>query len=486
MKNNIIDYHKNLEDKIASLRNNLGDNNAREDLRRFAHHLRNYEYSGHYNSVASKLLLKAEIIKSIYELCSDNNDQGNIKKLLHHTFELNLKIHDTKLSRIDAIGYLSNEISELNIDNKFSIIIIQAKENYFSIIIEKLFEGISSESLRFISNLLIDCSRESLHKQEIYKKLNSSLKYIKNCPIKLHCLDKNTNKNKFTKVIDLNKSANIRIFNYFSGNLAVGYSHLYETPKQIANFYSLNIVYAVSYILAKKSLSIDINEKRMIHIDKKEQTNKHFQNNVRAIIEYTISRLADNDKYVIGALDRKFSLNHRVKHQPTEIKQVNINELDEVGLRNLKKLVSKRIHKVSRLKKHTKNLKNHNYDIFVNKNDKFIPQLVLDQSKLIRAKSFFDKAQILDNKGLKLQSIVLYTTALKLDSKFKEAYFARGLNYYNLENFQQAINDFTKALEIDASYNEAYHHRGLSYARMKELEKAISDFNITIKLDKKA
>ena len=258
-----INYQKQLDDNILHLKKHLGDNNAKEDLRRFAHHLRNYEYSGNYSSIESKLLIKAEIIKSIYELCDNSHNQDDTKSLLHKTFELNIKIHDPSTPRIDSIAYLAKEISELNTKNKFSILIIQAKENYFSIIIEKLYEAISTENLRFISNLLIDCANTSITKHEIYKKLTASLKYIKNCPLKLHCLDKNINKNKITGVIDLNKSANIRIFNYFTSNIAVGYSKLYETPKQITNFYSLNIIYAISYILAKKSLSIDRKSTRL-------------------------------------------------------------------------------------------------------------------------------------------------------------------------------------------------------------------------------
>lgn len=482
--NEAIDYQKKLDANIVHLKKHLGDSNAKEDLRRFAHHLRNYEYSGNYNSIQSKLLIKAEIIKSIYELCNNSHNQDDIKLLLHKTFELNLKIHDQSISRVDSIAYLAKEISELNIDNKFSILIIQAKENYFSIIIEKSFEGVTAENLRFLSNLLIDFTRVTPTKHEIYKKLTASLKYIRNCPIKLHCLDKNINRNKFTRVIDLNQSANIRIFNFFSGNIAVGYSKLYETPKQITNFYSLNIVYAISYILAKKSLSINMNDKKIVSSNKEQSTNNIFKENVQHIIEYTVSRLVDYDKYVIGSLDRKFSLNHRVEHQPTEVKQVNINELDSTGLQNLKKLINKRINKVSKLNRYTKELNNNKFDHFVNTNDKFIPGLVLEQAKLIRAKSFFNKARKLDASGLETSAISYYTAAIQLDTKFKEAFFHRGINYYNSKNYLQAINDFSKAIEIDEKYCEAYHHRGLSLAVIKKLDKAIVDFSKATTIDK--
>jgi len=483
--NTKTDYGKNLESQIIYLKNLLGSSNAKEELRRFAHHLRNYEYSGDYKNVQSKLLIKAEIIKSIFDLCDNSEeDVSSIKQLLHHTFELNLKIHDKSTQRIDAIKLLAEEISMLDLDNKFSIIIVKAEENYFSIIVEKLFEGVTTENLRFLSNLIIDCCRESLSKQDIFKKLNASLKFVQNCPIKIHCLDKNTQKNKVSGVIDLNKSSNIRIYNFFSGNVAVGYSKLYDTPKQISNFFSLNIVYAISYILAKKNLSVNLEHKRIEVVNTEKTSDKNFQNNVKNIIEYTISRLAEDDKYVIGALDRKFNLNNRVKNFPTDVKQININELDEQGLRNLKKLVSKRINKVSKLHKVTPKLNSEKFDHYVNQHYKLIPQLVMDQAKLIRAKAFFNRGEAADQKGRVEDALQMYSAAIKLDPKFKEAYFSRGMNYFNSENYQQAITDFSKALELDGNYTEAYHYRGLAHAQVKSLSKAITDFNSAIKLDK--
>ena len=70
-----INHDLQLESKISYIKNNLGNDNAKEDLRRFAHHLRNYEYHGKYYNMFSKFLLKAEIIKSVYELCNKGTSQ---------------------------------------------------------------------------------------------------------------------------------------------------------------------------------------------------------------------------------------------------------------------------------------------------------------------------------------------------------------------------------------------------------------------------
>ena len=84
-------------------------------MRRFAHNLRNYEYHGNYYNIFSKFLLKAEVIKSIYELCETSNNCGHIKNTLYNILDLNLKLYDDKTSKADISNYLTNHIFALNI-----------------------------------------------------------------------------------------------------------------------------------------------------------------------------------------------------------------------------------------------------------------------------------------------------------------------------------------------------------------------------------
>ena len=329
-----------------------------------------------------------------------------------------------------------------------------------------------------MSNLLSECLNKKLDNKQIYKKLANSLNHIKKCPIKLHCIDSHYNRSDNTE-----NNTNIRIYNYYNKKYILGYSKLEHSKDEKINFYGLNIIYSISYILAKTSSYIDINNKKIIQIDdKKQSSNIIFKNNINNIIEYSILRLTNNDKYVIGALDRKFNLNYRIKYQPNEIKQININELDYNGIRNLKDLISFRIKKVSKLNQYSNKLSNNNFNSYVQKNDKLIPQLALEQAKLSRAKAFFNKAQQLDKKGKHQEAIIFYSKTIELDVQFKEAYFYRANNYYNLKKYHKAIEDYSNAINADPNYYEAYHKRGLSYAEIKSLDKAIIDFNSAIKL----
>jgi tetratricopeptide (TPR) repeat protein len=480
-------YSKNIDNQISYLKKNIGQDNAKEDLRRFAHHLRNYEYSGEFENSQSKLLVKAEIIKTIFMLCTNSIEDKNIniiEKLLHHTFELNFKLNNYNLTDQEKLELFAKEINNLDLDNQFLILVVKTKESDFTIVIEKFFEGITEQSKKFIAQLLTKIYEKTLSYQEIFSLFNSSLKYIKDCPIKVHFLNKNQTSNRIAGLVDINRNSNIRIYNFFSGNVAVGYSKLYETPKRVSNFYSLNIVYAISYILAKKNLSVNLDEKKITKSDDALTADQNFSQNVEKIIESTINRLAETDKYVIGSIDRKFNLNKKVSLFPDDVKQININELDENGLKGLKKLVKLRIKKVSRLKKLTSKLANDKFENFVDQNYKFIPQIVLDQSRIVRAKEFYKKG--LDARKRKdfLLADKLFDEAVKSDSRFKEAFFERGYNKYLQENFASAVEDFTKVIELDPSYEEAFHVRGLCYSKMKNIKLAIDDFSYLLKNQK--
>ncbi|MBL6621849.1 MAG: hypothetical protein ISP24_04115 [Rickettsiales bacterium] len=473
-------YSKNIENQISYLKKNIGQDNAKEDLRRFAHHLRNYEYSGEFENSQSKLLVKAEIIKTIFMLCTNSADDkniNNIEKLLHHTFELNFKLNNYNLSSKEKTLLFMNEIHGLDLDNQFLILVVKTKENDFTLVIEKFFEGVTEQGTKFLAQLLLKIHEQTYSYQEIFSLFNASLKYIKDCPIKVHFLNKNQSSSKLAGFVDINRNSNIRIYNFFSGNVAVGYSKLYETPKRVSNFYSLNIVFAISYILAKKNLSVNLDDKKISESETDISTDKIFSQNVEKIIEFTISRLAETDKYVIGSLDRKFNLNKKVREFPAEVKQININELDESGLIGLKKLIKKRIHKVCKLRKLTSNLAGEKFEDFIDKNYKFIPQIVLDQSRIVRAKEFYKKAIIARNKKNFILANKLFDEAIKSDSRFKEAFFERAKNKYIQEDFEAAIDDLTRAIELDQGYEDAFHMRGLCYSKIKKIKLAINDLS---------
>jgi len=62
-------------------------------------------------------------------------------------------------------------------------------------------------------------------------------------------------------------------------------------------------------------------------------------------------------------------------------------------------------------------------------------------------------------------------------------YFYRGNRYYNLHQYEKAVENYTKAIELAPYYDWAYNNRGASYKNLRQYEKAIEDFKKAIELD---
>jgi hypothetical protein len=75
--------------------------------------------------------------------------------------------------------------------------------------------------------------------------------------------------------------------------------------------------------------------------------------------------------------------------------------------------------------------------------------------------------------------------AIAVNPKHAEAYNNRGLAFYNLKLYQQAIEDFSQALRIKPQYAEALNNRGNAYYAVDQYEKAEADFNQSLRLKPK-
>jgi tetratricopeptide (TPR) repeat protein len=64
-------------------------------------------------------------------------------------------------------------------------------------------------------------------------------------------------------------------------------------------------------------------------------------------------------------------------------------------------------------------------------------------------------------------------------------HYANGVNFYNSNNFNSAINEFTQAIQISPEYADAYIGRGNSYDNKGDVEMALHDYLEASKLDKK-
>ena len=61
------------------------------------------------------------------------------------------------------------------------------------------------------------------------------------------------------------------------------------------------------------------------------------------------------------------------------------------------------------------------------------------------------------------------------------SYYNRGIVYNDLKKFKCAIQDFTRAIELDSNNSQYYNSRGIAYFNDNNYEKAISDFTEAFK-----
>jgi len=64
-----------------------------------------------------------------------------------------------------------------------------------------------------------------------------------------------------------------------------------------------------------------------------------------------------------------------------------------------------------------------------------------------------------------------------------ELYVLRGITWYNMTSYNNAIADYNKALAFNPNYELAFYNRGLAWVANKKYDKAIEDYNTVIELD---
>jgi tetratricopeptide (TPR) repeat protein len=75
-----------------------------------------------------------------------------------------------------------------------------------------------------------------------------------------------------------------------------------------------------------------------------------------------------------------------------------------------------------------------------------------------------------------------YTRALRLDPRYTEALYSRGVLYWReMGRYESAIEDLSRVLELDPSRAEAYLNRALAYKMRLEYSQALADFERYLK-----
>jgi len=75
--------------------------------------------------------------------------------------------------------------------------------------------------------------------------------------------------------------------------------------------------------------------------------------------------------------------------------------------------------------------------------------------------------------------------AIATNPKFAEAYNNRGLAFYNLNLYQDALKDFSQSIRMKPNYAEAFNNRGNVYYELDQYAKAQADFDQSLKLKPK-
>ncbi|MEK7842545.1 MAG: tetratricopeptide repeat protein [Deltaproteobacteria bacterium] len=120
------------------------------------------------------------------------------------------------------------------------------------------------------------------------------------------------------------------------------------------------------------------------------------------------------------------------------------------------------------------------------KEKKQVKAKIAVEERSFEAKGWFDKGY---QHGLSKEydkEVEAYTNAIALNPNYGDAYYNRGLAYYDKGQYDIAIEDYTSAIAINPNYGDAYYNRGLAYYNKALYDRAIEDYTSAIVLDPNA
>lgn len=81
------------------------------------------------------------------------------------------------------------------------------------------------------------------------------------------------------------------------------------------------------------------------------------------------------------------------------------------------------------------------------------------------------------------KAIEAYSLAIIAEPDNAKYYYHRGVCLSMLSQNEKAIEDLTKAIKLDDTFAEAYFERAFSRYGLNQVEEAISDYDLSIELD---
>ncbi len=101
------------------------------------------------------------------------------------------------------------------------------------------------------------------------------------------------------------------------------------------------------------------------------------------------------------------------------------------------------------------------------------------------ARDFYARGTIRAQAKEYRQAIEDYTKAIKLDSKFVDAYLKRCEMRYKLSDYQGVLNDCYEVFNIDPTVAKAHYYQGRARYSLGYIQPAIDSYNLAIAKDKK-
>lgn len=102
-------------------------------------------------------------------------------------------------------------------------------------------------------------------------------------------------------------------------------------------------------------------------------------------------------------------------------------------------------------------------------------RLIKKYSKNYWDKIYFQLGWTYENSN-KYNAILMYDEAIKLNSKYVEAYINRGKAYKHIEKYNEAIKDFDEAIELEPNNEESYYNKAISKEKLGEVKQENSDY----------
>lgn len=212
-----------------------------------------------------------------------------------------------------------------------------------------------------------------------------------------------------------------------------------------------------------------------------ENVTKYSDQTISLSSPYYISLLAQNkNKQVIDSWNESYK-----SYTPYFVLKMEDEEILDIPLKEKKlRFINDKISKnpnnaelyiqrgviYASLKQHEKAILEFNKSLHIDKNYYL--------AYFARANLFHQMLNESENSTINIDMIIKdYDKAIALNPDFKYAAFNRGILYFQLSKYINAIEDFSVAIELDNSFSEAYLNRGLILLILNNHEQACKDLS---------